>query len=1584
MAKRRLNKRFLIILVAGIGLAGIGTALLIKYRTTETPEQLITQGELALQERRFVDAFKYTLKAAQLTANDPKLFVRAGALARNAAAYDQQLIGQEVACWRRALEVDPKNQDALRALMLHYSEIARLAEQKTEPLQSMRTYAAQLLAADPSNKQAAAFGPLATIQLALSKVQVPEADIEAAVQSATQLAKEDPTNADLPFYLMAMQIAKGERAFERSDAPGVREAATKAKEIAEAALAAAPDDPTVHLRMGQAFRQLFRFDLNYRLGNRDEYRDLETKTLERAVELYKPEDPLSLEANAELAFTYERAGRSDLAEKVYRQILDRYPNEPQPRLSLGRLLAQRPETRKEAVEILSKKLDAGSVALVGLRARQRDGYLTQMEIDATNIRIGVVADPATPEAERTATSAAVTASLKSLNDRLGNDYRVLRLRGVWAMVQNNFVDATKLLSSAKIAGDAMPADRRPPDLYDVYFQLARAYFQTGNTGPARDLLLSILSQPGLSDALEVHFLLAQVYKKEGNREGINRSLTEMRRIAPGNPRVAQMEIALTDRVADPEAAKDAYVRLPESTVPQRLIKARAAAGINEWDESIRVLSEGLREKPGDVQMTQLLVQIHLARNNREEAKTVVAAALAVTPEDDDLQLMKRVLDAGTPEQLREIQEIATDQTPDECLRALRRARMAQLEMNRAKDEATRAKAEAEEFKQLNIALEKAPTSEPASEQTRKLGDAAEGIFNYHLRRREWPEAEAMLARLSSMNRDQARGLTLKYRMEITKGDLNAALATAQALTRELDQLGQSWYTLGSAYYVRGDYAQAITHYTTALDKKKDYPEAYRGIIDSYYRMNRPDDAKRFINDALRVFPDDRNFSEMALNHELQYGDPEKVLPARAKLASELPDDINVQASYAQTCMAVARARYAKGDSTGGDSLIEQAYGILTTAIAKYPGELALYRLGLDAATATSRPQRFEPILKDLAARDEFATRTEPQVLLADYYARMNQVTEAEVALKKILELTNNSAEGRRVLANFYQQTGRFEDGLKVLTSVESEMPSRLAAAKSEDEKTKLAAEALAVQKQIVDMRIRAGQFAEAEASIRGMLQNSPDDAEMQNLLTFTLVQQAKYDDAMTQIGKTLVARPDDPQSVYFRGLVSFRKPKGDIRAAITDFERIRSINPNNLELRLNLAECYRRVRDFPASISELQAAMRISPQNKLIRVRLIEWLSGYNPPRWQEVERLIADTRALPAFASDPDFYLAEANMWLARNDPVKAIAASQLAMRNSNNSPAYARQYLNVLINTRRLSQVMSETDQLLASGVKQPWVHDIRGMARFGQEDREGATREFDTAIELANASKDDAAVDTTVRIMSQTIGVKPAIDRVINRAAADYRWRIVLAVLYNADSEYAKAAESIESALKEVEKMTPVERENAYRLAGSIYLAFKPQPQVQKAADAFRRLLQLTPNDVGSLNNMAVILVDMLDPPAPAEALVYSQRAIELMQASGVPEPLLMDTHGWVLAANGRTSEAVNQLEAALALRSFPEVHLHLGICYMRLNLLAEARKQLTIAKEKIAMTVDPTVATKLERAMADLEAAEQKAKQANPPQ
>src|SRR5687768_11395366 len=137
-------------------------------------------------------------------------------------------------------------------------------------------------------------------------------------------------------------------------------------------------------------------------------------------------------------------------------------------------------------------------------------------------------------------------------------------------------------------------------------------------------------------------------------------------------------------------------------------------------------------------------------------------------------------------------------------------------------------------------------------------------------------------------------------------------------------------------------------------------------------------------------------------------------------------------------------------------------------------------------------------------------------------------------------------------------------------------------------------------------------------------------------------------------------------------------------------------------------------------------------------------------------------------------------------------------------------------------------------------------------------------------------------------------------------------------------------MEQILANEEKLQVGVRESALRFGAMLYLV---QKQADKSAKLYERLLTLSPNDVISLNNMACLLAETVQPPRPQDGIKYSQHAYALMQSAGRRDPIIMDTHGWLLTLTGQVDQGIELLRAAREIRPIPDVHYHLGEAYLK---------------------------------------------------
>jgi tetratricopeptide (TPR) repeat protein len=196
------------------------------------------------------------------------------------------------------------------------------------------------------------------------------------------------------------------------------------------------------------------------------------------------------------------------------------------------------------------------------------------------------------------------------------------------------------------------------------------------------------------------------------------------------------------------------------------------------------------------------------------------------------------------------------------------------------------------------------------------------------------------------------------------------------------------------------------------------------------------------------------------------------------------------------------------------------------------------------------------------------------------------------------------------------------------------------------------------------------------------------------------------------------------------------------------------------------------------------------------------------------------------------------------------------------------------------------------------------------------------------------------------------------------------ISVARLQQTKGDTQGSIKTLEAVLAREGDLTREDKINAYGFGGTLYLLVS---DAQKSADCYRKLLELAPDDMTALNNLAVLLAEIVQPPDPKGGLVYSQRAYDLMQKSGRRDPLVLDTHGWLLVLAGQVDQGIDVLRTALQIHRIPDAHYHLGEAYLRKSFADQSLRELELAQalyrelKEQKQPVDPSLEGKIENAL-----------------
>jgi tetratricopeptide (TPR) repeat protein len=500
--------------------------------------------------------------------------------------------------------------------------------------------------------------------------------------------------------------------------------------------------------------------------------------------------------------------------------------------------------------------------------------------------------------------------------------------------------------------------------------------------------------------------------------------------------------------------------------------------------------------------------------------------------------------------------------------------------------------------------------------------------------------------------------------------------------------------------------------------------------------------------------------------------------------------------------------------------------------------------------------------------------------------------------------------------------------------------------------------------------INANRAEQADKEIDEILARTPSALEILQMAVAINVSRQDFDTAEKRMQRALEIDKKNPTTLYYLGLLRMTQPRPDLDEAIRALTIACQSPTVGTESRFALADCMRRKSDPDGAIKQLEEALKQKPNDRRIRMALLDAYASLQPPRWIDEERVIREAEQMPGYQPDVDLLQRSANMWSARGEFKLALEKITKAQELMPDNTSLARQQLSLLIKLRRYGEVLSKVDELTAKDKTLWWAYQSRAVAKREQGHKEEAIKDFELALDAANESKNDDAAQEIARVMGDAIGPDEAITRIAPRAEKDDRFKLMIARLQQTKGDTQASIKTLEQVLAQAEHLQPQDREGAYRFGGTIYLVAN-QPEKSKAC--YTELLKMAPDDMTALNNMACLLAETIQPPQPQEGLQYSQRAYDLMQKGNRRDALIFDTHGWILTLCGQVDEGIDVLRKANEIKQIPDTHYHLGEAYLKKQFAEEAMRELDKAMElvKRAVTlkqeVDPSLQPKIEAAI-----------------
>jgi tetratricopeptide (TPR) repeat protein len=1265
----------------------------------------------------------------------------------------------------------------------------------------------------------------------------------------------------------------------------------------------------------------------------------------RAAQGLSASDELFIDLRMLQIHLAEASGDPGVAEQTCRETLAARPGNLRVQLELAELVSQ--AHPQEALAVLAesekdKELAAGPIVLI------RRELLIRTSMQKARLYLDA-AGAGKDASARAADLEKADAACEELAAMLVNNAPSLTLTGRLRMLQGRYTEAVRLLDNAI----AMAPRNVKLDLLSYRATSLLALHQS--QAALDTLRLALESDPSGSNE---RLLLAQTLIDEGRISEASRQADLLEAKIPQDPRVLELRvrllIAANAAEADMASVAPAYSKLPEESVTQKLTKAELALSSGQGPDAIRLLKAAQAAEPTSVPAAVDLVRAMIANNQLDQARTLLSDAVRQHPGDSSLTAVQRSLDGSASAESSE--GSIKGNSAKEFLTAVHacRAALEAHDLPRAKEQVD--------------AAAKLRAEDPL------LFDLK---FAYDLAAQQWADAGLCIDHLAKANLDRMEGLSYAFRRDMARGQPFAAVCDARQMALRYGQFAPAWNDLGRALRALGRYDLAIDSFRHAADLVPDDLGTIKELAACFEQAGREQEADQWISKGRQLSPGDAELRDMELVRQLSQDNPQRLVAARKAAVAKEPQRPDNLIALARVYLRISALENLAHPREAKDAL-DQAVVALGGAVKQSPDDQTCSFWAAHAAALAGDVAGGKQILRRLCDRPAWAGRPEAEQMLADFCLDWGDPQSAEVALREAMKRGGSGAATARQLSAALMQLGSWQAALDALR----EYPADPQVQQQRIAIFIAAGKGLEVEKEL-QIGFAANPADAHVMTLFGMLYfTGNDDAraaawldrgftagdeELAGRARGALKLRDKTADLAGALGDLAIAHeahPSDGGAAVLLGEARLRNH--DEAGARRSLETALAITPSDKDLRWSLIALERNgaAPDWARIVALIEAGRSIAPSDwdwDVAESRM--WLARQQPGKaaaWLH--------RAVQLASAAPDV----ADVTLERQDArkVRTLIPEELWVL------LQAQAYDAVLAEADQVISRYGQSDMLAA------WGHQARAAVQRRSGRGDGGTAEYLKAISIAQATGGYEAASAVVEMISTEAGADEAVRRIndyvqaIDQAAGkqhetaslhDPRWDLLRIDLLNRNRETHAAASEIDKQMPHLAELPAAKQVQLLRMAVVTYLRDEPAPQVGKAKSACLALLARLPEDTWALNNMAAICIEYSNPSDPQKALEYGQHAYLAAKESGEVDPQIVDTYGWALAVAGRGSEAIEVLKPLVPRMTTPETEYHLAEAYLSAGFPQSAGAHLQSALELIrrdqkqGRDVDPKLRT-----------------------
>ncbi len=1065
----------------------------------------------------------------------------------------------------------------------------------------------------------------------------------------------------------------------------------------------------------------------------------------------------------------------------------------------------------------------------------------------------------------------------------------------------------------------------PPNLANKRY-LAALYLMAGQIGAAREAAEFTIGHPRASANDWITY--AKILNKLKKHNGATQAALNALAMGPDS-REAILMVAECYRLIDrPDKMQETLSKLESDSPDDLLVRAKALANEERYDEAISLLKPLLEAEPGNLKVVRLVVSILRKNGQAGEAVAIVKRGLEAAEDKSAFLMLELAVTEGlSPEERdRRVVELL-NQTEDAFLRASSLANhyTRQHEWDKAE----------EQLQKAETLLAQGAT--PEAIKRRKQGGQIplRGImdqrFSILCMLERFEEAEQLAEQARDRDIDGVQGSTFLGRLQIYQKTPKLAVATLESALEAQPNNSRTLTFLGQAYLDLQRTDQAKLTFERALKVNPASGFAHKGMAMLAKAEKDSSSYNRHLSACKELIPNDPwVIAEFEGINAL--ADPAQAANEVEQKLAEDPDNLELTMKLANLLV--------------NSNQLEKAEGAYVKAMELSPNSLVVASAVSRFYQALDRKKEAEELLQNLADNlEEPRQQAAAYVLLGQFFIQEGRLEESNTAYLTAADKHEGLGVFWAVGRHFFT-TNQFSQSLKWL--------AKASAIADKDGSSALES----IKTMHVEALVKLQEYEQALAGIEMLLTRFPAAGSNALLLRAEIeLAMGQLDKAVQTLTMFLETRPDHPMALYRRARC--RAAEGRWSQAISDLELLKARDPGAVDLRPRrmLAQAYSRVGRVDLAVAELESLREQHPNDttlaeELIAVHVQEeafdqaeqvcmLLSAKTPgdPRWIFRRANINTQRARSADEGSTERTRAVA----------RALQDAKTSCKMSSNATGYVRNYFALCGEFEKWEQGIDLYENALTDKQRTPQTREAYAnlLAATGRETDAIAT--YRLAAHEGKKQIGMMYVQNVGAAAERTLGAARTLE--LLRTPPDDKQllltnEILIASALAGDNQHSESISRLEQLI--ANSAGDDERKGLNQMLG---LVAAESGDYERAKKAYEEVIRLDPRNWAALNNLAFMLCDNMG--RCAEAQPYAEEAYKLSKVVSIA-----DTLAAVLIGVGKHQEVVGLLVSAIQENpDFVPARIRLAEAFRRMGDFDKAIAQLDECQELLDKGLSP---------------------------